>query len=63
MEEFPVARGASLPFEAAVELFRLQAEEIRSWIADGSLEARTVDGVEFVRLAQLDQLAQNGGVA
>jgi hypothetical protein len=63
MDGLPVARGAWLPVEAAAELFSLDVQMIRSRIADGSLEARTAEGIEFVRLAQLEQLPENGGTA
>ena len=57
MDEFPVARGAWLPIDAAAELLRLEASKIRRWVADGGLEVRTVEGVEFIRLGQLQELA------
>ena len=34
MDDFPVARGAWLPIEAAAELLRLDAAMIRRWVAD-----------------------------
>ena len=46
---------------ATLEPISKDDDDVR--IADGSLEARTVEKVEFVRLAQLEQLAENGGSA
>jgi hypothetical protein len=53
MDEFPIARGSWLPVNAATELLSVQESTIRSRIADGFLEARIVDGVEFVRVTEL----------
>ena len=57
MDKLPVARGAWLPIDAAAQLLQLDAASIRCWVADGSLEVRKVEGIEFVRLAQLQDLA------
>jgi hypothetical protein len=57
MDELPVTRGAWLPIDAAAELLHLEADMIRFWVADESLEVRKVEGIEFVRLAQLQSLA------
>ena len=53
MDELPVARGAWLQIDAAAELLQLDAAQIRRWVADGSVEVRVVDGLEFVPLHQL----------
>lgn len=53
MDPLPVARGAWLPIDAAAELLQLDAATIRRWVAEGSLEVRVVEGVEFVRLHEL----------
>ena len=53
MDELPVARGAWLPIDAAAELLRLDAAEIRRWVADGSVRVRVVEGLEFAPLHQL----------
>ena len=53
MEDLPVTRGAWLPIDVAAELLRLDAAEIRRWVADGALSARVVEGVEFVPLHEL----------
>lgn len=57
MDDLPVARGAWLPIDAAAELLQLDAATIRCWVADGSLEVRNVEGIEFVGLSQLQALA------
>ncbi|HET6362529.1 MAG TPA: hypothetical protein VFH11_10785 [Gemmatimonadota bacterium] len=54
MGEFPVARGAWLPIDAAAELLRIDAAEIRRWVAEGALARRVVEGVEFVPLHELN---------
>lgn len=54
MEEFPVARGAWLPIDAAAELLRLDAAVIRRWVAEGALAVRVVEGLEFVPLHELN---------
>lgn len=53
MDDLPVARGAWLQIDAAPELLRLNVAQIRRWVADGSVEVRVVDGLEFVPLHQL----------
>jgi hypothetical protein len=57
MDELPVARGAWLPIDAATELLNVRPDRIRRWVADGPLEVRVVEGVEFVRLYQLREAA------
>ena len=53
MDELPIARGAWLQIDAAAELLRLDANQIRRWVTDGSVEVRIVDELEFVPLHQL----------
>jgi hypothetical protein len=65
MDDLPVARGAWLPIDAAAELLNIDRDRIRRWVAGDSLEARMVEGVEFVRLHQLREVArtEQGGEA
>jgi hypothetical protein len=55
MDDLPVTRGAWLPIEAAAEVLDLDAAVIRRWVAEGSLAARVVDGIEFVPLHELQR--------
>jgi hypothetical protein len=61
MDDFPVARGAWLPIDAAAELLRLDAAAIRRWVAEGSLAGRVVEGIEFVPLHELNAHAERSG--
>src|SRR5688572_28473674 len=60
MDDLPVARGAWLQLDAAAELLRLDAARIRRWIANGSVEVRVVDGLDFVPLHQLRDAEREG---
>jgi hypothetical protein len=55
MDDLPLARGSWLPIDASAELLQLEPEKIRHWVTAGCLEVRVVEGIEFVRLKQLQE--------
>ena len=61
MDDLPLARGSWLPIDASAELLHLEPEKIRRWVTAGCLEVRVVEGVEFVRLKQLQETMRDQG--
>lgn len=59
MDDLPVARGAWLPIDASAELLDLEPEMVRRWVTAGRLEVRAVEGIEFVRLKQLQEVMRD----
>ena len=60
VDDLPIARGAWLPIDAAAELLDLDVAQIRQSIADGFVEVRVVEGIEFVPAHQL-RVAERSG--
>lgn len=59
MDDLPVARGAWLPIDASAELLDLEPKMVRRWVTAGRLEVRAVEGIEFVRLKQLQEVMRD----
>ena len=59
MDDLPVAPGAWLPIDASAELLDLEPKMVRRWVTAGRLEVRAVEGIEFVRLKQLQEVMRD----